>query len=471
MDMKKSKIKLFLLGFITAIVLLEIILNVASFFINKFHSRIALNTKSDLTILCLGDSHTYGMGASPDKSYPAQLSDLIKKNYPGKKINVVNLGRPGINTSMLADDIDNILEKYSPGIIILMTGANDIWNLTGMGENKQHILSGSFDFISELRIYKLFKIILYNLGNKIENKNLANYEFMIKKIKSKYGKKIFDLAKKYMLLLKRSKHYWFKQEYDKSAALLFAARKLDFNNHLVYEYLDRLFIIWKDHDSAINFYSRLKECYPQDLEISLRLARHYKAVRDYHKAKQYFREIFLSDFHAEESKKEIENAEAFIREGLTRDFSGYESYAPEQENDIHDNVVLFRSDYSILCDLIKMYFNDFDEIDLKLRKEKIYRINYDKLKQIYLACKEKNIKLFILSYPTFVRDYVWEIVKEYNIAFIDQRSSFDKLIDPGQFRIYFVEDGHCTARGYEIVADNVFRALSPYLEKDKTTRQ
>jgi lysophospholipase L1-like esterase len=84
-------------------------------------------------ILCLGDSSTYGTGASDrDKySYPAQLQELLDKSGMCGKFEVINLGLPGENSSQLLGGLEKNISRYKPDMLIVMIGINDPWDLQG----------------------------------------------------------------------------------------------------------------------------------------------------------------------------------------------------------------------------------------------------------------------------------------------------------------------------------------------------
>ena len=78
-------------------------------------------TLSGDNIICFGDSLTYGTGASSDKSYPAQLSEMIGQP-------VINTGVPGDTTSRALERLAEDVLDQSPRIVLITLGGNDLKN-------------------------------------------------------------------------------------------------------------------------------------------------------------------------------------------------------------------------------------------------------------------------------------------------------------------------------------------------------
>lgn len=167
----KNKILTGFFGLLLFIVLTEIILNAAGLFIKR--PAVNLSKEKDAyRIICVGDSTTYGIGATniDEFSYPGQLQQILNKEIPGKKFEVINLGAPGINSSQVLLNIKNHISTYKPDSVIVMAGINDTWNLedsTMVNFYKGSIFKKSLICL-ELFLYKsnLFKFFIFEAANR-----------------------------------------------------------------------------------------------------------------------------------------------------------------------------------------------------------------------------------------------------------------------------------------------------------------
>lgn len=70
------------------------------------------------TVLALGDSITFGTGATPDTSYPAVLARLTGWN-------VVNAGVPGNVSAQALERLPELLQEHRPALVLVSIGGND----------------------------------------------------------------------------------------------------------------------------------------------------------------------------------------------------------------------------------------------------------------------------------------------------------------------------------------------------------
>jgi len=86
----------------------------------------------DTKVVAFGDSITYGYRVPKDKSYPAQLSQLLQTT-------VINAGRNGETSKEGLRRLPSILEKYKPQILIICEGGNDILRRRSLVRAKENI--------------------------------------------------------------------------------------------------------------------------------------------------------------------------------------------------------------------------------------------------------------------------------------------------------------------------------------------
>jgi lysophospholipase L1-like esterase len=73
------------------------------------------------TIICFGDSLTYGTGADPGMDYPSQLSKMIGRP-------VINAGVPGNTTARALKRLEQDVLSKSPDLVLITLGGNDLKN-------------------------------------------------------------------------------------------------------------------------------------------------------------------------------------------------------------------------------------------------------------------------------------------------------------------------------------------------------
>ena len=85
----------------------------------------ALPVASGATVLALGDSLTFGNGATPENAYPAVLAGITGWN-------VVNAGISGNTSSQALERLPELLVEHKPVLVLVCIGGNDF--LRGMSD-------------------------------------------------------------------------------------------------------------------------------------------------------------------------------------------------------------------------------------------------------------------------------------------------------------------------------------------------
>ncbi|HWP12084.1 MAG TPA: GDSL-type esterase/lipase family protein [Ramlibacter sp.] len=84
------------------------------------------------SVLALGDSITWGTGATPETSYPAALATLTGWN-------VVNAGVPGDTSAGALARLPELLRQHSPQLVLVSIGGNDFLRRLGPAETRANI--------------------------------------------------------------------------------------------------------------------------------------------------------------------------------------------------------------------------------------------------------------------------------------------------------------------------------------------
>ena len=84
------------------------------------------------TVLALGDSLTYGTGASADTSYPTVLAGLTGWQ-------VVNAGVPGDTSAQALARLPALLDEHHPALVVVSIGGNDFLRKLPESDTRAHV--------------------------------------------------------------------------------------------------------------------------------------------------------------------------------------------------------------------------------------------------------------------------------------------------------------------------------------------
>ncbi|MBU0976719.1 MAG: SGNH/GDSL hydrolase family protein [Patescibacteria group bacterium] len=80
-----------------------------------------------ITILCLGDSITYGTpyGGSSN-TYPSRLDSKLKAAFAQYDFNIINKGVGGWRADQVLGSVNSWIDTYDPDFVLLLIGGNDL---------------------------------------------------------------------------------------------------------------------------------------------------------------------------------------------------------------------------------------------------------------------------------------------------------------------------------------------------------
>jgi len=86
-----------------------------------------LRAKEPVTIVCMGDSITFGVGAGgPQEAYPGKLEALLRERFGYEGVRVVNSGVGGLQVPQGSVLIPRDVVPYEPDLVTVLYGYNDL---------------------------------------------------------------------------------------------------------------------------------------------------------------------------------------------------------------------------------------------------------------------------------------------------------------------------------------------------------
>jgi len=145
------------------LVVVEIALRLGAYELAEHTAR--ARARGHETILCVGDSFTFGIKVRDEEKYPAILERLLNGDSSQPKYRVVNVARPGRSSSWVLASLDKWLQRYRPQVVVIMAG----WNCndsdfaeyrahTGRGAGLTSIRVGLF--LNSFETYRLAKYLI-----------------------------------------------------------------------------------------------------------------------------------------------------------------------------------------------------------------------------------------------------------------------------------------------------------------------
>lgn len=119
---------------LVVLVMFELALQVASPLVRGLLARDDAAPPADaaFTVLCVGDSNTYGLNLAEIYAYPSFLRSALQARFTGP-VAVLNEGTPGWNSAKVAAELPEQMAGLDVDLVLILAGINDTWNTDAEG--------------------------------------------------------------------------------------------------------------------------------------------------------------------------------------------------------------------------------------------------------------------------------------------------------------------------------------------------
>lgn len=439
-----KKILLIFLGFLMALIILEITMQAAGFsmlYYRDYKNNKALKNKSKYKIMCLGESTTYG-------GYPKELQKILNQKYSGK-FTVIDCGIPATNLDSIFKMLNHNIAKYHPDGVVCMMGINDGIVSFESGINNPCLKN------SKLKTFKLFNFIKSHISIFFKEKNKSSH--MEDNGQKKYAYQLYEdnlysqATVVFEDILKQNPN-------DIDAIIFLAMIRYYYLNYKDSAYLDVLNIM-KSSGTTV-FYCK---------DTVYQLA--YQLLIDYKKdveSRTYFANMIINDENAIINSNIYHNLKNFVTEEqknkLLKKLSSWPNLL-DQYYGISAIESLDKKDYK----KAEECFRTAEEFRLKYPNERTYGL----YKLIIKKLTDNNIKVICMQYPVRSIEPLKQMLKNERyygqIEFLSNEESFKNLLKIKKYDDIFADQfagdfGHCLDSGNILIAENVVESLSKLVQ-------
>ena len=138
-------------------------------------------------VLCVGDSFTFGVGLDLEDTYPKQLERLLQREFPGKRLEVVNCGVPSYNTVRECEFIVHEALIYKPDLIVLSYVFNDSEYTVSFTSSHNKFINALKDGMQRFRVYDFVIEKLHLINFLLKGLTLPDPQYRVQSLKHSFS--------------------------------------------------------------------------------------------------------------------------------------------------------------------------------------------------------------------------------------------------------------------------------------------
>ncbi|HOX22420.1 MAG TPA: GDSL-type esterase/lipase family protein [Elusimicrobiales bacterium] len=423
---------------------MEVFLRLFAHFSYKKPSEIS-SSASNKVIACMGDSFTYGLGASGrDKAYPEQLNELLKK--AGSLYSVVNRGVPGDNSAQLLSRLHGVLAEVRPAAVIVLVGANNFWSLeTGWRETGTLAGSAVLQTLKRLKVFRLFALFKSLSSSPREGEEELKSVFLPTQSEKKlrnWNSPGQAEAKKAYEALERS-------DYKEAEKFYRRAIALDKTNGYYYAGLAEVYEHQvKPQQAFLTAIEGVRFAAQGAAGLYAQLGNYYS-----HQAKDHMVALHWYEQAVQTAVRDGEGAEYFTQ--LV--FVYFTTHQQERGLRFIATLQLPENRRETLVAILKA---------VDMHKQLMLWLSHD-IEKMAESCRNAGAQLFLATYARQddrfpVNDKIMEMARYLKLPLIDNQTPFVRLekLERDFETKYFAPDGHCSDAGYAVFAEDALKILA-----------
>ncbi len=462
------------LGLFIGLLIIEIALRLIGWWHNKQHieKQTQITAHTEKLIICVGDSYTEGIGATDGKDYPAQLERLV--NSPtDTPYTVLNLGRSGKNTAQILLELPAYVQKYKTRYLILMAGSANYWNYWGYKKEKS--------FVDVFRTTQFLKLIYLNIICE-KQKDLFNPQEYISRRNRTLELKT-DSSSISILMIKN----WETTKTNEVSKYIDSCYNADLFTE---DDIINLMIYARLSDNEALFNTSIKNHKPQTERTKFyfflsgiknsHIPETISGFSAYQQSVYYFIEAIKNQKFDENTLKKCMSLNPYLEDTYLPYYSmGFKDiYLPsdykQKRFSLFDSINYYKKLFGIDVETSTINYSFIDETPNKnIKTTHIDDWVKNDIQKAISLCKVNNIIPVLMNYPLMynnsifytVNDVLKNLASENTCLFIDNEHLFDTITQ--NRNDYFIADGHCSNKGYGLIATEIFKLIK---EQDKVLK-
>ena len=465
MSKGRSRIVVFTVGIVLCLLLLEVSLRIVGAVYSRLSESDSSRGGAGTTILCLGDSVTFGLGAKRGFSYPDQLQKMLDQSDPQKQYKVINRGWPGQNSAQLLLRVERYLREFRPQIVTLLTGARNQDNYFGFrqfleksGDDRRGFLLSLHDSLDTIRLYKFTRLLFRDLTTAGGNREPAVTHELPEIQPGRYPSEVRrPPAEKAVEDCFEGERLKEMGQYDKALEFIQEAVNRVEVQGSCYYLAGSMYLEQKQYQEAIDWFQKGVDQDPLLFGnydgIGLTLSEQGKMEE----AIIWFQKGFVkARYESLYGHCYIGISKAFRKNGDALSAIRFFEQEVKRPSPVDDYLNRLAADYLLL-------------FQKRRSTSDVLRWIQSDIGQLLGLLKRYDVQIIFQNYPyePDIDAIYQEIGGNSEVVFVDHRKTFDPYTKNGVLsREFFVPDGHPNAKGYHLMAKNLWAVITSTRERN-----